>query len=287
MVYLQPLAEQEKQNVANSLLEKFISNQVQPSIHGAQAALDNIEQALVFGGYPEPNTRTEKRARQWHRQYLNAIIQRDVKDIAKIRDEDELARLIQLLALRTGNLLNISGLAKDLGIQRETVDKYITILERLFLIRRLPAWHKNQAKRLVKAPKVHLVDSGLTCTLANLNSSDWTNLSNDFGPVLKSFAIQQLYCQAGWGEHELHFSHYRDKDQFEVDLVIEEGTKVWGVEVKKSASIQPKDARGLARLAALVGKDWQGGMLLYTGNNCLPIPQAPNSFAVPINALWN
>ncbi|CDL86576.1 DUF4143 domain-containing protein [Xenorhabdus cabanillasii] len=84
----------------------------------------------------------------------------------------------------------------------------------------------------------------------------------------------------------MHFSHYRDKDQVEVDLVIEDGRKVWGVEVKKSASIQPKDGVGLARLASLSGNDWQGGILLYTGNNCLPINQVPNTYAVPMDALW-
>nr|WP_323863170.1 DUF4143 domain-containing protein [Xenorhabdus sp. Flor] len=177
-------------------------------------------------------------------------------------------------------------MSKDLGLQRDTVDKYITILERLFLVRRLPAWHKNHAKRLLKTPKIHIIDSGLACALTNLRTDDWYNFSSDFGAVLESFVVQQLICQSGWSEHELFFSHYRDKEQLEVDLVIEDGRKVWGVEVKKSASIQPKDGAGLARLASLSGNDWQGGILLYTGNNCLPISQVPNTYAVPMSALW-
>lgn len=79
---------------------------------------------------------------------------------------------------------------------------------------------------------------------------------------------------------------YRDKDQVEVDLVIEDGEKIWGVEVKKAASIQSKDGEGLAKLASLSGNNWQGGILLYTGNNCLPISQVPNTYAVLMNALW-
>ena len=290
VAYLQPLAEQEKHNVRLSLLAKLISNQITPAIKPQSNITDSIAKAVITGGYPEPNTRTESRARQWHKQYLSAIIQRDVKDIADIRDENELLRLIQLMALRTGGLLNISNLSKDLGLQRETIDKYLVILERLFLIRRLPAWHKNQSKRLIKTPKIHIVDSGLACALSNLKMRDWLKLSNEFGAVLESFVVQQLICQSGWVEHEqdteLRFSHYRDKDQVEVDLVIEEGNKVWGVEVKKATSIQAKDGAGLAKLANLCGKDWQGGMLMYTGNSCLPLAQAPNTFAVPINALW-
>ena len=286
VIYLQPLSEQEKHHSTTSLLDQLISSQITPSVQGIQTQLKGVAEAVVQGGYPEPNTRTEARAKQWYKQYLNAIIQRDVKDIAAIRDEDELLRLIQLLALRTGNLLNVNGIANELGLQRETIDKYITILERLFLIRRLPAWHQNNAKRLIKTPKIHIVDSGLACALCNLRIGDWQSLSTDFGAVLETFVVQQLICQAGWNENELRFSHYRDKEQVEVDLVIEDGNKVWGVEVKKSTSIQSKDGKGLAKLASLTGKNWQGGILLYTGNNCLPMGEIPNTYAVPMDWLW-
>lgn len=286
IAYLQPLAEQEKHYSKISLLERFISGEIKTQINGNQKPVEEIIKAIVQGGYPEPNTRTEARAKQWHKQYLNTIIQRDVKDIAAIRDEEELLQIIHILALRTGNLLNVNGLAKDLGVRRETIEKYITILERLFLIRRLPAWHQNQAKRLIKTPKIHIIDSGLACALCNLKTKDWNNLSTDFGPVVESFVVQQLICQAGWSDYDLHFSHYRDKDKVEVDLVIEEGQKVWGVEVKKAASIQKKDGAGLSRLANLAGANWQGGMLLYTGNNTLSMSHVPNTYAVPMNALW-
>jgi predicted AAA+ superfamily ATPase len=204
-----------------------------------------------------------------------------------IRDEAELERLLEILALRTGNLLNISRLSKDLGMQRETIEKYITILERLFLIRRLPAWHKNQSRRLIKAPKVHIVDSGLASSLCNLKTTDWFNFGKEFGPVLESFVMQQLTCQAGWSEHDLRFSHYRDKDQVEVDLVIEHCQSIWGVEVKKATSIQNKDGTGLSRLAAIAGESWRGGILLYTGSHCLPLNHVENSYAVPMHWLWS
>lgn len=117
---------------------------------GSQSIGQNVAEAVCRGGYPEPNTRSASRASRWHRQYLNAIIQRDVKDIASIRDEDEMLSLIEILSLRTASLLNISSLTKELGISKETIEKYLLKLERLFLIRRLPAWHTNQSKRLIK-----------------------------------------------------------------------------------------------------------------------------------------
>lgn len=287
VIYLNPLSEQEKHHSDFSILKALLTNQIKPAITGVQPPVTGIAEAVVGGGYPEPNTRTEARARQWYRQYLNAIIQRDVQDIANIRDGDELLRLLQLIALRTGNLINISNLMQDIGLQRDTISRYLSVLERLFLVRTLPAWHRNAAKRLIKAPKIHIIDSGLGSSLTGLKAADWNKPDNAFGGMLESFVVQQLICQSGWCDSELRFSHYRDKDQLEVDLVIEQDDRLWGVEVKKSASIQGRDARGLARLADQAGRSWQGGILLYTGTSTLPLAEIPNAFAVPMNQLWH
>jgi hypothetical protein len=285
IVNLLPLAEQEIQGGKYSLLQRLLAGDIEAAIHGEQQAVAGIGDIVCRGGFPEPITRAPNRARQWHRQYINAIIQRDVKDIAAIRDETEMQRLFVMLAHRTANLVNIANLANELQMRRETVEKYITILERLYLLRRLPAWHKNESNRLIKTPKIHLVDSGLTATFCNLQASDWNNFSTDFGALLETFVVQQLTTQATWLDDDLRFFHYRDKDQVEVDIVIEQGKKIWGVEVKKAASIQAKDGTGLNRLAALAGSKFQGGILLYGGNNTLPLAQK-NCFAVPMNALW-
>ncbi len=286
VVQLNPLSEMETQQSNNSLLEVLLAGDIKTRISATQTIIRGIPEAICTGGYPEPNTRTAIRARQWFKQYLSAIIQRDVKDIAAIRDENELLRLMELLAWRTASLLNTSQLSKELGADRATAEKYLTILERLFLIRRLPAWHRNNAKRLIKTPKVHLIDSGLTAMLNRLTVKDWQAQSTDFGTVLESFVVQQLICQAGWVDSDLTFSHYRDKDQLEVDLVIEQGRKVWAVEVKRSASVQDKDGAGLSRVAAQAGKNFLGGMLLYSGVNCLPL-KVNKCFAVPIDRLWS
>ena len=208
-----------------------------------------------------------------------------MKDIANIRDEDELLRVTQVLAFRTGTLLNVSSLSNELDISRATIDKYLSVLERLFLVKRLPAWHKNQVKRLIKTPKIHWVDSGLASTLNSVKPSDWYDHKVNFGALLESFVVQQIIAQSGWLEESPRFSHYRDKDQVEVDLVIEQGRKIWGIEVKKAASIQAKDGLGLSRLVAQSGDQFQGGVLFYCGNNCLPLAEK-NCFAVPISWLW-
>lgn len=285
ILHLHPLTEAEKENTKPHFLEHLFSQQLQSSITGAQHQITQLAERICTGGYPEPNTRTPKRARQWFKQYLQTIIQNDVADVAKIRDEDELQHLAELLALRTGNLLNTNSIASDLKMRRETTDKYISILEHLFLVYRLPAWHNNQARRLVKAPKLHLADSGLAATLNNLKADDWHSFSTNFGPVLESFVIQQIRAQAEWLDEPVRLSHYRDKDQVEVDLVIEQGRNVYGIEVKKAASIQDKDGEGLKRLAHQAGNQFKGGALIYAGNNALPL-KTKHCIATPIDWLW-
>ncbi len=285
---LQPLAEAEKSYHAGDFLRTFLDGELgllPMFLREGDEMLPDIAHKLVAGGYPEPLHRPPERARQWHRNYVKSIIERDVQDIARVKDGRELGRLLELLALRTGTLLNASGLSKDLGLHRETVEHYLAILERLFLVRSLPGWHRNSAKRLIKAPKIHLVDSGLAATLADLSARDWLARRNDMGRLLESFAIQQIHAQAGWTDPDLRFWHYRDKDQVEVDLVITRGDKVWGIEVKASRSIGGQDGRGLARLAKESGKDFRGGCVLYDGWDVLKIPGS-SFFAVPLAKLW-
>ena len=285
VLHLHPLTEAEKQRQVPNFLNKLLNQQLKPSIAQTQQEISGLAACVCQGGYPEPNTRNPTRARQWFRQYLQTVIQHDVKDIANIRDEDELQRLAELLALRTGNLLNTSSIASEIKMRRETAEKYISILEHLFLVYRLPAWHNNQAKRLIKTPKLHMVDSGLTATLNNVTVEHWHDFSTNFGSILESFVIQQIRAQAEWLDEPLQLSHYRDKDQVEVDLVIEQGRNVYGIEIKKAVSIQNKDGEGLKRLAQQAGKNFKGGVLLYCGNNALPL-KTEHCIAAPMDWLW-
>jgi hypothetical protein len=236
-------------------------------------------------GFPEPLARSPARARQWHRQYLTTLIERDVRDIARVRDIPQLRRLLEILALQTGELLNVTALTNALDARRETVEHYLAILERLFLVRRLPAWHPHEAKRLIKSPKLHFVDSGLSCLLSGISADDWIEQRSRFGHVLESYVIQQVIAQAGWTDQDVRFWHYRDKDQVEIDLVLTRGKQIWGLEVKAASTVQPGDARGLMRLAELSGTNFQSGVVLYSGNNLIPL-SGPKIIAAPLRLLW-
>ena len=286
IVQLHPLTESEKARQPGHLLHALLHGDFEPGIRpGAEPAGPALPERLVAGGYPEPLDRTPRRARQWHRQYVRGIIERDVRDVARIRDAHELRRLLELLALRSAELFNASRLANELGIRRETVEHYVAVLERIFLVRRIPAWRRDPARRLIASPKVHLLDSGLAATLVGLTADDWLLDRDRMGPLLESFVVQQLVAQATWTDPDLRFWHYRDKDQVEVDVVITRGRKTWGVEVKASGAVTVGDGRGLARLADRCGDDFVSGVVLYTGRDVLPLGDR-RMLAVPLSELW-
>jgi uncharacterized protein len=285
-IYLHPLTEAEKSRAPGDVLARLLANDWSDNfVREDSLGPSTLPGRIVSGGYPEPQGRGYVRARQWHRNYLRAVIDRDVHDVARVRDSSEVAKLLEILSLQTGSLLNTSSLSIDLRLDRQTVERYLTVLERLFLIRRLAPWHRNSAKRLIKTPKVHLVDSGLAASLSGISTDDWLTKRDKFGHLLESFVLQQLIAQAGWTDHDLRFWHYRDKDQVKVDVVITRGSKVWGVEVKASATLHHSDGNGLRRLAAQTGTDFQTGIVFYDGTTILPL-DGPKILAVPLKMLW-
>lgn len=286
IVRLHPLTEAEKERKPGRFLHELLARSLEGRIVQGDADPSDLIDRLLRGGYPEAVRREHlARVRQWHRDYLTSLVERDAHDVANLRNLDHLARLLTLLSGQTAQLLTIETLARQLAIRRETVQNNLSALERLFLVRRLPAWHRNEARRLIKAPKVHLADSGLAATLAGLEPEDWNTRREHFGHLLESFVVQQITAQAGWTDPDLRFWHYRDKDQVEVDLVITRGRKTWGVEVKAGAAVRSADGQGLRRLADQCGKDFQGGVILYAGTSTLPTTDA-RVLAVPMADLW-
>ena len=290
IIQLHPLTEAEKSRKPGRFLADLLSGPLKPRFAGMQDdPRPTLAERLVAGGYPEPLTRSPLRAQQWHRQYLRSIIERDVADTARVRDADEVGRLLELLARRGASLLSVSTLARELRLHRESVEHYLAVLERLYLIRRLRPWHRNAAKRLVKSPKMHLLDTGLAATLAGLAADDWLTERPRMGRLLESFVVQQLIAQAAWTDPNgpaLRFWHYRDKDQVEVDVVMTQANAVWGFEVKAAMSLSRADGKGLTRLATACGKDFQQGILLYGGTHQLRLADK-RMLAVPLSRLWD
>jgi predicted AAA+ superfamily ATPase len=241
---------------------------------------------ITAGGYPAALARpTGRRRATWYRNYLEALVERDVRDLARISALDAMPRLLTLAAAQTARLLNVAEIASPFALSRPTIRDYVTLLERVFLIETVPPWHTNRISRLVKTAKLHLGDTGLACALLGLDAEALQADRPLLGQMLETFVFQELRRQASWRDEAMHFFHFRDKDGAEVDIVIERGARaVVGIEVKASGTVTPADLRGLRKLKEASGKRFVAGVVLYDGETTASL--GDGLFAVPIRALW-
>lgn len=247
-------------------------------------AVELIEK-VVAGGFPAALQRTQPRRRAaWYRSYVDALVERDVRDMSRISALDALPRLLAIAAANTAQTLNISELAAPFSLTRPTIKDYVTLLERVFLIDTLPPWHSNRLKRLVKSPKLHMGDTGLACALLGLDATALHADRSAFGPLLETFVFQELRRQASWHPESVTFHHFRDRDGVEVDLVLECGARVAGIEVKASATVTDADFRGLRKLREATGRRFSAGVVLYDGETSAPFGEGLH--ALPMSALW-
>lgn len=285
IVRLHPLSEVEIGRHQPEFLERIFAGEFK--IAQSERLGPELADLIVRGGFPEVVRRdTERGRRAWVRNYLDAIIQRDVRDLSRIHRLDILPRLLELAAGQTARLVNVSGIAGPFGVSRTTVGDYLTLLRHVFLVEELPAWHANRLKRLIKTPKLHLTDTGVACALLGVEAADLRDHRTLLGQLLETFVVQELRRQASGWEHHVRFSHYRDKDQQEVDLVLERGPNgVVGIEVKAAATLRDSDRRGLERLRDAVGGDFRCGALLYDGETLVPL--GDRIYAIPLRMIWN
>jgi uncharacterized protein len=242
--------------------------------------------AVFSGGYPEVISRaTHRRRVAWGKQYIQALIQRDVHDVANIDHLDQLPRFLQALAHVSGQICNYTRLGAEVGLDNKTAAKYIGILEQMYLLKRLNVWAGNRLKRMVKTPKLQFVDSGLLATLVNLSPDEAEQNRSRFGNVLETFVYAELLKQTTYAEGDYQLYYYRDHDQYEVDLIVENaGGQLVGVEIKAAATVKESDLKGLKRLAGLAKEQFRLGVILYDGLETMPL--GDRLWAVPISGLW-
>lgn len=285
LLRLYPLAQCELAGVKSGFIDALFSRAFKAKVHGRLGA--ELAERIVAGGYPAALARAAgRRRRDWYRAYLETLVQRDVRELARISSLDALPRLLQLAAGQTARLLNVSELAAPFQLSRPTIRDYVTLLERIFLIELLPPWHSNRLSRLVKTPKLHLGDTGLASSLLGVDAGALARDRPLLGQLLETFVLQELRRQASWHDDAIGFHHFRDKDGYEVDIVLErEGRELAGVEVKAAATVTESDFRGLRKLKDASGVRFAGGVVLYDGESTVRF--AEDLFAVPIKALWS
>lgn len=247
---------------------------------------DELVERITAGGYaPAMALPPGRRRANWYRDYVETLVLKDVRDMSRIRRLDELPRVLEAAAAQTASLFNQDSLSRTLSITRPTIADYVALLEKAFLLERLPAWSTNRSSRLVKTPKLHIGDTGVGCALLGINALALAADRRMVGQFVETFVYQELRKQAGWYESYVSFHYYRDKDGREVDIVIErDGSDIAGIEVKAGATVTSSDFNGLRKLARICEDRFKIGVVLYDGETTARFGEG--LYAVPIRRLW-
>ncbi len=286
IIHLRPLAQCEIAGQKPIFIEQLFNTEFRYTLNKNNYPRlgETLAELICRGGYPSAIARnTTKRRSAWYRDYIITIIQRDVQDIASIRNLDILPKLLTLAASQTARLFVASDLASPFSISRPTIREYLTLLEQLFLIEQLQPWHNNRLSRLIKTPKMHLVDTGLACSLLGVNSKSLWQDKSLLGQLLETYIYQELRKYADWHDEDLKFYHFRNKDKVEVDIIIEQGRQLAGIEIKAAATVTKSDFKGLIRLKDACRDQFTAGVVFYDGESILPFGE--KLFAIPISLL--
>ena len=267
-----PLSQGEIDGVTETFIGRLLDDAgIEMEAKRTSATRDEYARRATSGGMPVALRRPPGRSRsRWFANYVDLVIDKDVLDISRVRQREMLPKLLGQLAARSGQVLNIASTSGAIGLERSTAENYVKLLEAVFLIYRLPAWGTTLGSRIVKHPKVHLVDSGVMAWLLNLTAQKIGQGApatlTEYGHLLETFAVGEILKQISWSDAPVGTGYFRTEAGDEVDLLLErDDGQVIAFEVKAGSRVSPEDLRGLRLLKDRLGKRLQNAIVLYTG----------------------
>jgi uncharacterized protein len=286
-VQLWSLSQGELSGRRESFLSDLLAGKV-ARLHDQPIGRGPIVEAVVRGGYPEMVARPPGSSRaRWLTSYLEMTLERDVRDLTdRARQLDELPRLLRVAAVRIGGIVDLTSIGRAVEMKRDSVRRYLRLLELLFLVRQARAWSTNIAQQTVKKPKLWIPDSGLACQLAGYDEERFmADEAPMAGSLFENFVASEIIKQSGWLERRVELHHFRTPAGREVDIVVEAGDgSVVGVEVKLGATPRRSHFSGLEFLRDRLGDRFKAGVVVNTGAETLPFGE--RLWAVPVAALW-
>jgi predicted AAA+ superfamily ATPase len=285
-IELWPLSQGEIDSAPDGFVDSIFRHGPDIELPACQFSKRDYVARALRGGYPEAVRRDAGRRRErFFDSYITDLIARDVRQISDIERPAEMRRLLSVVAARMATLAVVQSIANDVALPRMTLSRYLDLLELIFVIRRIPAWSSNLTTRAISTPKLVVTDSGIGGRLIGMSEDRARDPTAPVGPLLENFVIGEVARQLTWAQEPVQLFHYRDRDQVEVDLVLEHASGgVIGVEVKAAETVRGDDFRGLRHLADRLGERFLAGFVLYAGQQSLHF--GPKLTALPIAALW-
>ncbi len=250
---------------------------------------EDKEQILNYcfaGGFPEVLRLQAKHRRKWHKDYIDAILERDLRDISHIHKIEIMQDLVKIVCAWSSKFMDVSAIGAHLSIRRPTLEVYLNALEILYLVEKLPPWIKTDYQRIGRQSKLFVTDCGLICSLLGWNIEEVLLDSDRSGKIVETFVYNELATQIDASDGSYVMYHYRDRENREIDFLIEkDNTALLGIEVKAGSSIAREDFKHLIWFQNSIAKTRPFvGIVLYTGEHILPFGK--NLWAVPCAYLW-
>lgn len=227
---------------------------------------DNFVRFAFTGTYPRIYDQ-KLQPSDWYPWYIGTYLERDVRQIEKVKDLNKFQTFLKICAGRVGQLFNASAIANEIGVNYKTVQSWISVLEASFIIFLLQPFYKNYNKRLTKSPKLYFYDTGLICSLLGIRSDKELNFHYLKGEIFESLLISEMkkYIANTNSQTSLYF--WRDNIGNEIDCLIESGTQVTAVEIKSSSTINLDFFKGLEYWQKLTGSSTDQSVLIYGGTD--------------------
>jgi len=285
-IELSPLSQGEIDQSPDGFIDAVFARGVEIGVAPSDLRREDYLERALRGGYPEAVRRTDSGRRgRFFESYISDVINRDVRQLTDIERAGDMRRLVNLIAASTGTLANPSSMANRLQVPATTVKRYLDLLDLVFITRRVPAWSSNLATRAVATPKLLLNDSGLAAHLTGMSIKRARHPTAPVGPLLETFVLGELSRQLTFASRQARLYHYRDRDQYEVDAVLESASgEIVACEVKAAETVRSEDFRGIERLRRQLGDQFLAGIVFYAGQT--PLPFGDRLRAWPISALW-
>jgi predicted AAA+ superfamily ATPase len=222
----------------------------------------SLNELLLRGFYPEIHQKN-RNPDLWYQSYVRTYVERDVRQLKNIDNAMLFFKFLRLCAGRVGQTVNRSALSNECGIDVKTVDSWLSILEKTFVIKMLPTYFNNFNKRLVKTPKLYFVDTGLACSLLSIKKESELEVSHFRGSLVENLIIMEFVKNNANLNLGQQFYFWRDNKGLEIDLIIQTATQLIATEIKSAQTFSSDFVKGLKKFNALSGET--GGVLIYDG----------------------
>jgi uncharacterized protein len=282
-IELWPLAQSEIAGGEGNFVDRLFSGDP-PQVTNAPIGREAFIELVARGGYPAVYGLGEQQRRAWYRDYVQSIVERDLRDIASVQKLSEMPKLLRLLAANSAKLLDFRKLANDLQVSDKTVRAYVELLRTVFLVHIVPAWRPGLRSRELQAPKLYFVDTGLLLQQLGVDEKRLAGDDQVTGYALETFCGTEILKHRSWAREDVTLRHYRTQDN-EIDIVLEtQSGDLAAVEVKARASIRARDWREIRTMRDRNADRFKAGVILYTGRQTIPLGE--RIWAVPISGLW-